>query len=330
MNRMEEALRRARQDPRLPASPSALDGPTAETFAQEDASPVGADAAIELPTVPSPTGNELRVFSPEPKPIDPEIPGVLVSASENGSAAAWKFNPAVAAKIIVNPEVKRVTVEQYRRLAAVLHHAQCDSGIKVVMAASALAGEGKTLTAVNLALTLSESHGRRVLLIDADFRRPTLHDVFQVPNVSGLNEALKADADQKLTILEISPRLSLLPAGRPDPDPMSGLTSGRMRRIIEEAAGKFDWVVLDTPPIGLITDAHLLAAMVNVAVLVIQAGRTPVNVIQRAIESLDRGRVIGVVLNQVDENATTPGGKYGAYYSSYYGHTSGDGTHVEA
>ena len=112
-------------------------------------------------------------------------------------------------------------------------------------------------------------------------------------------------------MLELSPRLSLLPAGKPDPDPMSVLTSSRMRHVIDEAAAKYDWVLIDTRPSGLLPDAHLLAAMVNAVVLVVQANRTPFALVQRAIESLDRNRVIGVVLNLVDDKALSPGGKYG-------------------
>jgi capsular exopolysaccharide synthesis family protein len=203
----------------------------------------------------------------------------------------------VDGKWVIGTDATRVIVEQYRRLAATLHEAQCNNGIKIVMIASAQAREGKTLTSANLGLTLSQSYGRRVLLIDCDLRRPTLHEVFSLPNVSGLNDGLKAGDDRKLTLLEISPRLALLPAGKPDPDPMIALTSDRMRRVIKEAAKKFDWVILDTPPVGFLSDAHLLAGMVDAALLIVQAGRTPYALIERAIKSLDRNRILGVVLN---------------------------------
>lgn len=308
MNRIEEALRRASQQPSVPESHVAADADALDRF-----------ASVEQPTeLPAEIGRSADAKSRERVVSDIDVATGTAPPSESRSEELPVFNPALSGKLVIGDEVKAITVEQYRRLAATLHQSQCDAGTKVVMVASAMAGEGKTVTAVNLALTLSESYGRRVLLIDADFRRPTLHEVFQVPNVSGLNDALKADADRKLTILEISPRLSLLPAGRPNPDPMSGLTSGRMQRIIDEAAEKFDWVILDTPPIGLITDANLLATMVHTAVLVVQAGRTPCGLIQRAIERLDRSRVIGVVLNWVEDRAATPDGKYGKYYNTYY------------
>lgn len=206
-------------------------------------------------------------------------------------------------KLVIAPAVDPRCVEQYRRLSAALHLTQAERGIKVIMVASALPGEGKTLTAVNVALTLSESYRRSVLLVDADLRRPAIHDVFRVPNQSGLNEGLKSASDRKLVVTQFAERLAILPSGIPDPDPMGGLSSERMRRVLSEAASTFDWVILDTPPLELLPDAHLLAAMVDGVVLVVRAGKTPSLPIQRAIQALGRERIVGVVLNQVADSA---------------------------
>jgi capsular exopolysaccharide synthesis family protein len=221
-------------------------------------------------------------------------------------------------KLITSKGIRPLAVEQYRRLAAVLHQLQAEQGMKSVMIASVAAGEGKTLTATNLALTLSESFKRRVVLVDADLRRPTLHELLGLPNASGLNDGLKADRDAKLSLFEVTPRLTVLPAGAPNPDPMGGLTSDRMRFIVEEAADKFDWVVIDTPPLGLLSDASLLAKMVDAVVLVIWAGSTPYRMIQRAIQSIGRERIVGVVLNRVVDQPKS----YGYYGYGYYAHES--------
>jgi capsular exopolysaccharide synthesis family protein len=194
-----------------------------------------------------------------------------------------------------------MAVEQYRRLAAILHQAQTARDVKVVMIASAEPSEGKTLTATNLALTLSESYKRRVLLVDADLRSPALGVMFQVPFSTGLSESLRSDDERPLHVVNLSSSLSLLPGGAADADPMAGLTSGRMQEIIQEAAASFDWVILDTPPIGLMSDAHLLAAMVDVAVLVISAGSAGCAAVQHAIESIGREKIVGVVLNRVED-----------------------------
>jgi capsular exopolysaccharide synthesis family protein len=219
-----------------------------------------------------------------------------------------------AEKLVVTEKPEQSTIEQYRKLAATLHHAQVERELKVVMVSSAVSGDGKTLTSTNLALTLSESYRRRVLLIDADLRRPSVHEVFQVKNVNGLTDSLKAESDRRLPLIQASPYLSLLLAGRPDSDPMSGLTSGRMRRLIGEAAGTFDWVIIDTPPVVLLPDANLLASMVDGAILVISAGKTPHKLITRAVDALGRSKILGVVLNRVDRSNVAGGYGYG-YYS---------------
>ena len=222
---------------------------------------------------------------------------------------------AVSEKIVVDAETNPASVEQYRRLAAVLHHAQNERGLRVIMVTSALPGEGKTLTASNLALTLSESYQRRVLLVDADLRRPSIHQLFALPSLSGLSDGLRSVEDRKLTLVEVSPRLTVLPAGRPDPDPMSVLTSSRMQYVLDEAREKFDWVIVDTPPVGLMPDAHLLAAMVDGALLVIGATMSPHRVVAKTVDVIGRERILGVVLNRVARTDMS----HGAYYYSYYG-----------
>ena len=229
------------------------------------------------------------------------------------SAAMPAAKSVAAERLITHKNADNVVVEQYRRLAGILHQAQVERGVKVVMLASAQAAEGKTLTAVNLALTLSESYKRRVLLIDADLRRPSVGKVFDVPPASGLSECLKSSELLALRITHVTDSLGLLLAGTPDHDPMSGLTSGRMQEIIEQAATGFDWVIIDTPPVGLLTDAHLLAAMVDAAVLVIDAGTTQHSVIQRAIQSIGREKIVGVVLNRVEERALAEASHYKYY-----------------
>jgi capsular exopolysaccharide synthesis family protein len=228
----------------------------------------------------------------------------------------WVGNRALAERLAATGQMPPRSFEQYRRLAATLHQAQVEKSIRVVMVTSAVAGEGKTLTAANLALTLAESYGRNTLLIDADLRRPAVHELFDVPNVSGLSDGLRATAEQKLSLRRVSPRLSVLTAGQPDQDPAGLLTSESMRRIVEEAAAAFDWVVIDTPPVGLLADAKLLAAMVDTVLFVVHAASTPYPVVQRAIEALGRQRVLGVVLNQVEDERRLGQDKY---YHYYYG-----------
>lgn len=248
---------------------------------------------------------------------------IAVPADGNGSTALdseeslLQFVATQSEKLVANPQLQPVAVEQYRRLAAILHHAQKERGISRVLVASALPEEGKTLTATNLALTLSESYRKRVLLIDADLRRPGVNIAFGIAKQAGLSEALAHEVPQKLSIIQLSPTLAVLPAGHPNQDPMHGLTSLRMSQILDEASEMFDWVIIDSPPVGILPDAKLLARMVDNVVFVVAAGKTPYGAIQRAADALGRDRILGVVLNRVDPKTAAPG----AYqYYRYYGY----------
>jgi len=247
--------------------------------------------------------------SAAPRPPVPE--GETTPQAEAHALSFERIDARYAGKIVVDENMSAESREQYRRLAASLHHAQAATGIKVVMLTSAVMGEGKTLTSSNLALTLSESYHKQVLLIDADLRRPTLHSLFRIRTGSGLTEGLApTGADLKVPVHQISSRLGILPAGRPTSNPIAGLTSVRMRLLLEEARGSFDWVIVDTPPVALLPDANLLSSMVDGAVLVVRADSTPWDLVQRAAAAIGQDRMLGVVLN----GATAESG------ADYYGY----------
>ena len=232
----------------------------------------------------------------EPQPTPSEPPAVAATAS--GPAVA-RVSPSVDTKPAALRGIDPASVEQYRRLATSLHSLQRQRGIKLVMVTSSVAREGKTFTAANLAMTFSESYRRRVLLIDADMRRPSVHELFGVQNRIGLGDGLRTPGTT-LTLVNSTDHLTILTAGRPDPDPMAGLASERMRAVLKEAAERFDWVILDTPPVGMLSDASLIASFVDGVVFVVGAGTTERQVVERAINEIGRERIIGTVLNRVD------------------------------
>jgi protein-tyrosine kinase len=190
-------------------------------------------------------------------------------------------------------------VEQFRRLAATLHHAHQANGLCSVMVSSATPGDGKTLTALNLALVLAESYRYNVLLIDADLRRPSIPIVDDLSDGSGLSDALRSPVEEKLALVPITPRLTVLPAGQPIANSVEALTSPRMRQILREGAARYDWVLLDGPPIGASVDARLLAQMVGGTLFVIHAGKTQCPDVMKAVTAIGREQIIGVVLNGV-------------------------------
>ena len=160
-------------------------------------------------------------------------------------------------------------------------------------------------------MTLSRSYTRSTLLIDADQRAPALHEIFNVQNSGGLSDYLRGRDGTQAETVQLFPGLTLLPAGLATSDPMSGLTSRRMTQLMVDAAGSFDFVIVDTPPVTLVPDASVLAPLVDATVLVIAAGSTQHNAIERAIAAVGRERIIGTVLNRADAASV---GAYGYGY----------------
>jgi protein-tyrosine kinase len=316
MSRLEEALKRAGNGGLFGATTDATSGTSATSSEPESRLEPITEVALEpvVKDAEQPSDRTATAADPSLRPDDPSSRVPRVSPPITARPSPVATAPGVAEKVVVDSETNPASVEQYRRLAAVLHHAQNERGLRVIMVTSALPGEGKTLTASNLALTLSESYQRRVLLVDADLRRPSIHQLFALPSLSGLSDGLRSIEDRKLTLVEVSPRLTVLPAGRPDPDPMSILTSSRMQYVLDEAREKFDWVIVDTPPVGLMPDAHLLAAMVDGALLIIGSAMSPHRSVAKAAEVIGRERILGVVLNRVDPADLTHDGYYYPYY----------------
>jgi len=315
MGRVDEALRRAAEkaDAGLAPPPS----PVADTAFPDEYAPEArltdalAGQPVDPELVPVPVA---EAIADEPdEPDEPIGADVKTSAQVGSKILTHKPMVDMASKLVGDDRMLTTSREQYRRLAATLHHLQMASGIKVVLIASAVAGEGKTLTAANLALTFSASYQKRVLLIDADLRRPSLARTFNVAGTPGLSDGLVRGHEGPLPLHQVSTYLSVLPAGKATPDPMAGLTSVRMQQLLTEARDGFDWVVIDTPPIGLMTDASLIAAMADGVVLVVKANTTPYHLVQRAAEALGEGKVLGTVLNRARD-----GHHHSKYYDYYH------------
>jgi capsular exopolysaccharide synthesis family protein len=321
MSRIDEAMRRA-------SGAGAVEPAPEQTV--DDLQPEDASEATALSREPYPVeAAEREARPPQTQPRTEARPdGSYETASQaepvpaSESTLFERLDARLTEKIVVDHNMSPASREQYRRLAAVLHDAHNTSGLRLIMVCSAVAGEGKTLTASNLALTFSESYQKRVLLVDADLRRPSLHTVFRLDTALGLGDGLLSAGETKMLVRQVSPRLAVLPAGRPSSDPMAGLTSARMRRLLDEAKQSFDWVILDTPPVMLLPDAHLLASMVEGAVLVVRAGSTPHELVKRSADAIGRSRILGVVLNRAEGQ-----GRHEDHYQ-YYGYSERGGTEI--
>jgi exopolysaccharide transport family protein len=213
--------------------------------------------------------------------------------------------------------------ESYRALRTSLLLSNLGAPPKVIMVTSARPQEGKTTTSINTAIVLAQK-GVRVLLIDADLRRPSVHKTLGMGPRSGLSNVLtgSATAQQAITTSPVLPNLFILPAGTPPPNPAELLASSNMRDLIAELRAEFDHIVIDTPPTLSVTDAVVLSPRADATILVIRSGQTTKQALRRARDILTQvnAHVAGVLLNAVD--LTSPDyyyyyeyqGKYGQYY----------------
>jgi capsular exopolysaccharide synthesis family protein len=213
--------------------------------------------------------------------------------------------------------------ESYRALRTSLLLSNLGAPPKVIMVTSARPQEGKTTTSVNTAIVLAQK-GVRVLLVDADLRRPSIHKTLGMGPRSGLSNVLTGSAtvQQTVTTSPIQPNLFVMPAGTPPPNPAELLASSNMRDLIAELRQQYDHIVIDTPPTLSVTDAVVLSPRADATILVIRSGQTTKQALRRARDILMQvnAHVAGVLLNAVDLNSPDYyyyyeyQGKYSQYY----------------
>jgi len=207
--------------------------------------------------------------------------------------------------------------EDYRAIRTSVQFATMDRPGQVLVMTSPNAGDGKSTTAANLAVTMA-SAGKRVVLVDADLRKPTLHKVFNLENRVGLTSALlSGNGARSHTQTSGFDNLWVLTSGPLPPNPSELLASPRMRDLVETLRQEADVVLLDSPPALVVTDATLLAAMADGTILVAEAGRTRSGALRQAVEGLSRAtdRLLGVVLNKMGRR-WAPG--YYRHHHYYY------------
>jgi exopolysaccharide transport family protein len=243
-----------------------------------------------------------------------------------------------AVELVTQVRPQSQMAESYRALRTSLLLSNLGAPPKVIMITSALPQEGKTTTSINCAVVLAQK-GIRVLLIDADLRRPSIHKTLGMGPRSGLSNVLTGSAtlQQTITRSPILPNLSVLPAGTPPPNPAELLASPNMRDVLEELRGQYDHIVVDTPPTLSVTDAVVLSPRADAIVLVIRSGQTTKQALRRSRDILMQvnAKVSGVLLNAVD--LTSPDyyyyyeyqGKYSRYYRDGDGHDDEEDGDVE-
>ena len=251
--------------------------------------------------------------SPKPKTAG-DKPAPLVAGVPLGGIIPRKFTDDPHLLLVNRPGSP--IVERYRRLRLKLDQPGPDGAPRQIMlVTSAVPEEGKTTTAINLALAFAEDRDRHTLLIDADLRRPSVTRYVVPAPTLGLSEILSGQASLEHVLIEMkSSHLTILPAGAPSNNPLELLRSDYLGSVFAELRRRFDRIVIDTPPTVPFTDAAVLNAVCDGALLVIRAGKTTGTLIERARASLSHSTLLGVVLNGV---AFTPVDRYYYQYDDH-------------
>lgn len=262
-----------------------------------------------------PAGSPAPNTAASPRSSLPETPEDLKSLLEK--IEVIPYTPSPDASLLDPARPNETPGEEFRSLRTRLNHLQSLQPIHNLVITSASPAEGKSFTAANLALAQSQLEGNRTLLADFDFRRPVVHSLFQTPRSPGITDYLrgKATLDQCIKQVE-GTNLYLLPAGEAVLNPLELLNLPEVKNMLDRLPLIFNWVLLDTPPLLFAADANLLSTLTHGLVLVARIGVTTIDSVTRAIGSLCKNNMIGVVVNGADK--TELYSKYTYYHSYYY------------
>ncbi len=281
--------------------------------------------AAQLPTlalIPSMNAQSLRVLKAKKKAELKAMKKSQISSGKTldiGGIAPRSLQPQ-GNKLATLNGLSSV-VEAYRMLRTSVLLSSAGKPPRTIMVTSSQPGEGKTTTVVNTAISLAQL-GASVLVIDADLRRPAVHKTFKLPHTRGLSSYLSGSNSQiedfiiKLAI----PNLSVLTSGPVPPNPAELVSSDRMKDLLSYLCGKYDHIIVDSPPLISVTDPVILSTMVDGSILVVQSGRSTRDLVRRARQELNSvgAKVFGVVLNNVDvKREGYDEYYYNRYYSSY-------------
>lgn len=216
--------------------------------------------------------------------------------------------------LIVYEKPKSPVSEAYRVLRTNIQFANVDMPLKALAITSSGPGEGKTTTISNLAITFAQT-GSKVLLVDGDLRKPSIHKVYELSNSTGLVNVLAKQVSLSSCIQEtFIENLFILTSGPTPPNPSELLQSDSMQKFVADVGELFDVVLIDTPPVCNVTDAAILSSLMDGIILVAASGKVKIENIKRAKDILDKvnANIVGVVLNKLDKNSNR------GYYNSYY------------
>src|SRR5437667_6511257 len=211
--------------------------------------------------------------------------------------------------VVIKPDIRLVCLtqkdslaaEKFRFLAVRLRQLQQDRAVKKLLVTSTIAEEGKSMISANLALSLARKKRQRILLVEGDLCRPTLYKSFGLRNLPGVSEWLKSGSSEITNVYHIDEAgLWFLPAGSPPENPMELMQSGRLAELMEQLSVRFDWIVIDSPPVLPLADTSVWSRLADGILLVAREGTTKKRELQRGLDTLDHSKLLGLVLNSSD------------------------------
>lgn len=343
MSRVHDALRKAEQlaaksgapdqPPVTPNVPAPNASANAVVDAEETASAVtailddAAPAAVAQPETPviAPAPSAPSHFVPsngKPAFIVPAYTGMAVAGPLDLTGLLERlqevpFNPAPDSHLIDVSHPHEAPTEEFRTLRTRLNHLQSLQPMHSVVVTSPSPAEGKSFGAINLALAESHLAGNMTLLADFDFRRPIIHQLFQIDRSPGITDYLLGKAQLEEVIKRVAgTNLYLMPAGEAVLNPLELMNLPGVKTLLKTLPQIFNWVVLDSPPLLFAADAALLGTMCDGTILVVRLGRTTIDSVTRAINSLCENNVLGIIANGARRGELYS--KYTYYHSHYY------------
>jgi capsular exopolysaccharide synthesis family protein len=282
VSRIQDILNKAERDGAVRRTRTVTEGPTPPAAVAEPAPPI----ERPRPAPPPWTDRPDRHHGPD------------VAASARATAPREVQAGTISPMLVAALAPHGVPAEQYRSLRTRIALSENGRTRRVLAITSPGLGDGKSVTAANLALTMAQEVNSRVVLVDADLRRPSVHALFGLPQGPGLSAVLAGDATLEDAVVELPDyRLAVVTAGIPPERPAELLGSAAMRRVLDALRSRFDRVLLDTPPALPLADVGVLAPLTDGLVLIVRAAATSKPMIERALAAFDQDRLVGLVLN---------------------------------
>lgn len=213
--------------------------------------------------------------------------------------------------LIVEEKPNCVDSERYRILRTNIEYSSYDKKLKSIVVTSSEAGEGKSTTSSNLALSFAQI-GKKTILIDCDLRKPSIHKLFRISNLNGLSEVLIGNKEIEECIYSYNELLDVLPSGHIPPNPSEMISSAKMENLLSELAEIYDYIIIDSAPIQAVTDAQILSVKADGTIIVVRAEKTKKESILSSKNLLEKvgANIIGIVLNGIENKNK----KYYYYY----------------